>query len=70
MNNPTTITLNGSPHAIHGTITLANLLEIINLASQPVVIELNQHAVFPRDYAHTLVTAGDHLEIVTLAAGG
>jgi len=65
-----TITLNGAPHPIEGTTTLVSLLESLGLAGQPVVIELNAQAVFPRDYARTLVEAGAKVEIVTLAAGG
>ena len=65
-----TITLNGAPHPIAGPLTLVSLLESLGLAGQPVVVELNAQAVFPRDYARTLVEAGAKVEIVTLAAGG
>lgn len=65
-----TITLNGAPHPIEGPLTLVSLLESLGLAGQPVVIELNAQAVFPRDYARTMVEAGAKIEIVTLAAGG
>lgn len=70
MNPPTTITLNGAPHPIEGPIPLDCLLASLGLADKPVVVELNAHAVFPRDYSQTLVAAGARLEIVTLAAGG
>ncbi|MCX6867934.1 MAG: sulfur carrier protein ThiS [Verrucomicrobia bacterium] len=64
------ITLNGSPHPIPGPITLERLLETLDLAGKPVVVELNEQAVFPRDYPCTLVDNGARIEIVTLAAGG
>jgi thiamine biosynthesis protein ThiS len=70
MSHPLTITLNGAPHPIEAAIPLDCLLASIGLADKPVVVELNEHAVFPRDYARTLVAAGARVEIVTLAAGG
>ncbi len=70
MSSPATITLNGAPHPIEAPIPLDRLLESLGLAGKPVVAELNEQAVFPRDYPHTLVEPGARLEIVTLAAGG
>ena len=70
MNSPLTITLNGSPHALQAPVSLTRLLESIGLAGKPVVVELNETAVFPRDYDHTLVGNGARIELVTLAAGG
>jgi sulfur carrier protein len=71
MTRPPAITLNGSPHALEeGAVSLERLLESIGLAGKPVVVELNEQAVFPRDYSGTLVENGARIEIVTLAAGG
>lgn len=70
MTSQPTITLNGAPHPIPDPILLDRLLDLLDLAGKPVVVELNELAVFPRDYPHTLVSPGDRLEIVTLAAGG
>jgi len=70
MNAHPTITLNGAPHPINGPVTLDHLLETLALADKPVVVELNEQAVFPRDYPNTLVDNGARIEIVTLAAGG
>jgi sulfur carrier protein len=67
--NPT-ITLNGAPHPIEAAIALDRFLDSIGLAGKPVVVELNEQAVFPRDYAATVIEPGARLEIVTLAAGG
>jgi sulfur carrier protein len=66
----TAITLNGAPHPIAGALSIERLLESIGLAGKPVVVELDEHAVFPRDYPHTMVEAGARVEIVALAAGG
>ena len=72
MNPPASpsIILNGAPHAIHGPLALDQLLESLGLAGKPVVVELNEEAIFPRDYARTQVDHGSRVEIVTLAAGG
>jgi thiamine biosynthesis protein ThiS len=70
MSQPATITLNGSPHPIEGALAIDRLLASIGLAGKPVVVELNEQAVFPRDYPQTLVQPGARVEIVTLAAGG
>lgn len=68
--NPGTITLNGHPHEIGGIITLDELLNQLGLSGKPVVIELDEQAVFPRDYGKTTVHPGARVEVVTLAAGG
>ncbi len=64
------ITLNGQPHPIDGTMSLAALLETLGLGGKPVVAELNREAVLPRLFSETEVNPGDTLEIITLAAGG
>jgi sulfur carrier protein len=70
MSQHATITLNGAPHPLDAAVTLDTLLETLGLAGKPVVVELNEQAVFPRDYSGTIVKPGARLEIVTLAAGG
>jgi sulfur carrier protein len=64
------IQLNGSPHEIEAPVTVAALLESIGFGGRPVVVELDEQAVFPRDFQETLVGEGARVEIVTLAAGG
>lgn len=64
------ITLNGNPHEIARPLPLTALLETLGLAGKPVVIELDEQAVFPRDYEKTQVAEGARVEVVTLAAGG
>lgn len=70
MNPPASITLNGSPHPIDAPLTVASLLDSIGFAGKPVVVELDEQPVFPRDYATTTVGPGARVEIVALAAGG
>ncbi len=70
MKNPASITLNGSPRSIDLPCSLSDLLENLGFQGKPVVIELNEQAVFPRDYPVTQLDEGARLEIVPLAAGG
>ena len=67
---PISIQLNGRLRPLPGPLSLAALLDSLGLAGKPVVVELNQSVVFPRDYPLTLVSDGARLEVVTLAAGG
>lgn len=62
--------LNGAPHPLSAPIPVDRFLEALGLAGKPVVVELNQEAIFPRDYPATLIVPGARIEIVTLAAGG
>jgi sulfur carrier protein len=70
MTDPATITLNGVPYPISGPLSVAMLLQEIGYSEKPVVVELNEQAVSPRDHPRTQVNPGDRLEIVALAAGG
>ena len=65
-----TIQLNGTNHGLTAPISVEALLASIGLGEKPVVVELNQHALFPREYKETLVNDGDNVEIITIAAGG
>jgi len=70
MNPPPVITVNGTPRPLERPCTLEQLIVALGLAGQPVVAELNEQAVFPRDHATTPVEPGARIEIVTLSAGG
>ena len=63
------IQLNGHPYELEAAMTLDDLLESIGFGGKPVVVELNEQAVFPRDYPSVLIQNGARVEIVTLAAG-
>lgn len=64
------IHLNGSPHPLDSELSLAELLDHIGLGGKPVIVELDELAVFPRDYAQVRIHDGAKIEVVTLAAGG
>jgi len=64
------IQLNGKPHEIAAAMPVSELLESIGFGGKPCVVELDEQAVFPRDYPQVTVGEGARVEIVTLAAGG
>lgn len=64
------IQLNGNPHELDAPLTVTALLESIGFGDKPVVVELNEQALFPRDFPSTQIEANSRVEIVTLAAGG
>jgi thiamine biosynthesis protein ThiS len=64
------ITINGTRRTIEAGSTVGSLLEQLGLAGKPVVVELNQRALFSREYAGTIIPDAAVIEIVTLAAGG
>ena len=65
-----TIQLNGKTHQLDASVSIRNLLESIGLGGKPVVVELNQKALFPREYQQTMLENDDRVEIITIAAGG
>lgn len=64
------ITINGTSRTIEAGSTVGSLLEHIGLAGKPVVVELNQRALFSREFSDTIIPDAAVIEIVTLAAGG
>ena len=64
------IQLNGSLHEIETAISVTDLLVSIGLGGKPVVVEINEQAVFPRDYPRIIIGEGARIEVVMLAAGG
>ncbi len=71
MNHPIMkIQLNGQPHETSSPMSIAELLESLALGGKPVVVEMDERAIFPRDYSATSVLDGARIEIVALAAGG
>jgi sulfur carrier protein len=64
------IVLNGQPHETPRPLTVAELLESIGFGGKPCVVEIDERAVFPRDYPTLALGEGSRVEVVTLAAGG
>lgn len=67
--NPALI-LNGTPHPLPTGSTILTLLQSLNLAAVPVLVEWNGTALFPREFPATPLAAGDRVEIIRIAAGG
>ncbi|HEX5790138.1 MAG TPA: sulfur carrier protein ThiS [Luteolibacter sp.] len=70
MSKPDTITLNGRPHPLEASVSVAVLLDTLGLAGKPVAVELDEQAILPADHARVMVAPGARVEIVALAAGG
>lgn len=65
------LVINGEPSSLEADAhNVSSLLEALGLGGKPVVVELNEEAVFPANYPTTDVTEGAKLEIVMIAAGG
>ncbi|MFZ4765781.1 MAG: sulfur carrier protein ThiS [Roseimicrobium sp.] len=64
------LTLNGNPHTVTSPLTVDALLAQLGLGGKPVVVELNQRVLFPREFSATALHEGDRIEIVQITAGG
>jgi thiamine biosynthesis protein ThiS len=69
---PTTlhITLNGSPAALEGPLTLSGLLALHRLKPHTVVVEHNLRVPTKDAYDTTSIHDGDRIEIVKFMGGG
>lgn len=70
MTDESSITINGSAQRVTLPLSLSGLLVSLGMEGKPVVVELDQVAIFPRDFRTTLLHEGARVEIVVLAAGG
>ena len=64
------IRLNGEEKEIADGLSIAKLLEELQLRSGRVVVELNRDIVSREAHGSTLLKAGDALEIVQFVGGG
>ncbi|MGC6427058.1 MAG: sulfur carrier protein ThiS [Akkermansiaceae bacterium] len=64
-----TLTINSETRDFPSLLTLPALLEKLDLAEKPVVVELNAKALSPSEFDQPL-NDGDQLEIIVIAAGG
>ncbi|MFA9439905.1 sulfur carrier protein ThiS [Uliginosibacterium sp. sgz301328] len=65
-----TLSINGERRQFFGPLTVAGLLESLELAGKRVAVECNG-AIVPRGlHAATSLTEGDRLEIVVAVGGG
>jgi sulfur carrier protein len=64
------ITLNGDPHEIAGSLTIAELLTRLEIDARRVAVEHNLVVVKRDAFATTTVREGDEVEIVNFVGGG
>ncbi|MDH2197849.1 sulfur carrier protein ThiS [Ectopseudomonas oleovorans] len=64
------IQLNGEAYDLERPVTLAELLEQLELAGKRLAIEHNLNIVPRSQYAETTLQAGDRVEIVHAIGGG
>jgi len=64
------LTINGEPRDLPEPISVAALLEQLDLAGKHVAVEVNRELVPKRNHEAHQLSDGDRLEIVTLVGGG
>jgi sulfur carrier protein len=62
--------INGEPHDFAAPLSLAALLEQLDMRADRVAVELNRGIVPREQWAQTNLGEGDHLEIVQFVGGG
>ena len=65
-----TVIVNGETRQISENTNLARLLEILELASARVAVELNQSVVRRAEWENTVLRENDRIEIVHFVGGG
>lgn len=64
------ILLNGEKREIGSGLTLAKLLESLEIRTGSVAVEHNEKVIPRRDLEHCALNAGDKVEIVRFVGGG
>ena len=64
------IQVNGQSHEVNEQITIAELLDELQLDPRYLAVERNHELVPRAEHAETQLAAGDSLEVVTLVGGG
>lgn len=64
------VIINGEARSLPENLSLAELLQHLNLKPERVAIERNREIVKREEWATVKVQAGDQLEIVQLVGGG
>ena len=64
------IHVNGQPHQLAESTTLAELVNQLDLEPRHIAIEVNLKLIPRADHVHYRLSDGDRLEVVTLVGGG
>ena len=70
MTTTLTLTVNGESRAFDAPLTVATLLDRLELDRRKVAVELNEEIVHRSRYTETALSSGDSLEIVHFIGGG
>jgi sulfur carrier protein len=62
--------VNGEPKEVPAGQSIAELLDVLEVARDRVAVELNKCLVRRRDWQQTAVTPGSYVEIVEFVGGG
>lgn len=65
-----TVTVNGEIHPLNRSMTIAELLQDLNLPREGIAVAVNASVIPRKDHAHTLLNEGDVIEIIRAVAGG
>jgi len=65
-----TVSINDKKYEFENELNITSVLESIGFADKPVVVELDQQALLPKEYSDTTAKDGSSIEIITIAAGG
>lgn len=64
------VKVNGIERELKIGVSVEGVLETLGLKGMPVVVEWNEQALLPREFAGVVLSDGDVLEIVQITAGG
>jgi len=64
------ITLNGEKHPLAEATNLASVLEALHLAARRVAVICNGEVVHRDEYASTILSGGETVDIVQMVGGG
>jgi thiamine biosynthesis protein ThiS len=65
-----TITLNGDKHQLAAPVSIAELLQQLEIDARRVAVELNLTVVKKAAYDSSVIKDGDEVEIVNFVGGG
>jgi sulfur carrier protein len=64
------IVVNGEMRDVPDDTSISSLLEVLNVTSRGIAVEVNMQLVARANHAEHRLSRGDHVEIVTLVGGG
>ncbi len=65
-----TLTLNGISKEFDDSISIDELMKVLQLQPTLYLVELNQVALFRSEWGNQKIKSGDQIEIIRIVAGG